>query len=145
MNIMSSRVASGSNLVQKIYEVTSSENSDSDCNEDYEDESSSVAPPTTTSSLSDNSTISRPRSGRSTALYNKFVQYGKARVQPGLLYFQSKFSNELSSSLAAFKAARLFVPSKVQEMKPDVTNINSLKSFTYVKHEHNFEHNRSNL
>ena len=56
-------------------------------------------------------------------LYNKFVQYGKARVQPGLLYFKSKFSNELSSSLAAFKAAHLFVPFKIQEMKSDIANV----------------------
>ena len=71
-------------------------------------------------------------SGRSTALYNKFVQYGKARVQPGLLYFKSKFSNELSSSLDAFKAARLFLPFKIQEMKPDIISINSLKSFNFL-------------
>ena len=72
----------------------------------------------------------------STTLYNKFVQYGKARVQPGLLYFQSKFSNELSNSLAAFKAVRLFVPSKIQEMKTDVAHINLLKSFTFLSDRH---------
>ena len=70
--------------------------------------------------------------GKSTTLYNKFVQYGKSRVQPGLLYFQSKFSNELSNSLAAFKAARLFVPSKIHEMKPNVAHIDLLKSFLFL-------------
>jgi len=50
--------------------------------------------------------------GTSTTLCNKLMQYGKARVQPGLLYFQSKFSN----SLAAFKAAHLFVPPRIQDL-----------------------------
>ena len=45
--------------------------------------------------------------GTSITLYNKLVQYGIVRVQPGLLYFQSKFSNELTNSLGALKAVRL--------------------------------------
>ena len=45
--------------------------------------------------------------GRSHELLNKFIQYGKARIQPGLQYFKAKFSNELSASLSAFKAALL--------------------------------------
>ena len=49
------------------------------------------------------------------------IQYGKAQIQPRLQYFQAKFSNELSVSLSAFKAARLFVPAKLKELKPDIT------------------------
>ena len=37
-------------------------------------------------------------SERSITLYNKFVKYGKAHVQPGLPYFKDKVTNELSST-----------------------------------------------
>ena len=73
--------------------------------------------------------------GRSTELLNKYIQYGKARIQPGLQYFQAKFSNELSVSLSAFKAARLFVPAKLKEMKPDITMVNSLMNFTFLNNQ----------
>ena len=67
--------------------------------------------------------------GRSHELLNKFIQYGKARIQPGLQYFKAKFSNEL---LSAFKAARLFVPAKLKEMKPDISIVNTLRHFTFL-------------
>ena len=70
--------------------------------------------------------------GRSHELLNKFIQYGKARIQPGLQYFKAKFSNELSASLSAFKAARLFVPAKLKEMKPDISIVNTLRHFTFL-------------
>ena len=70
--------------------------------------------------------------GRSTELLNKFMQYGKAQIQPGLQYFKTKFSNELSASLSAFKAACLFVPAKLKEMKPDITTVNTLRNFTFL-------------
>ena len=73
--------------------------------------------------------------GRSTELLNKFIQYGKARIQPGLKYFNAKFSNELFVSLSAFKAACLFVPAKLKEMKPDITIVNSLKNFTFLNNQ----------
>ena len=73
--------------------------------------------------------------GRSTELLNKYIQYGKARIQPGLQYFQAKISNELSVSLSAFKAARLFVPAKLKEMKPDITMVNSLMNFTFLNNQ----------
>ena len=73
--------------------------------------------------------------GRSTELLNKFIQYEKARIQPGLEYFQAKFSNELSVSLFAFKAGRLFVPAKLKEMKPDITIVNSLMNFTFLNNQ----------
>lgn len=62
----------GSNLIQKIYEVSSSENSEtSDCYEDYGDESSSttssVVVPTTSSCTSDTSTTVETRITRSLA------------------------------------------------------------------------------
>ena len=34
--------------------------------------------------------------------------------------------------MAAFKAARLFVPHKVDELKPDVSTIDGLKAFPFL-------------
>ena len=65
--------------------------------------------------------------GRSHELLNKFIQYGKARI-----HFKAKFPNELSASLSAFKAARLFVPAKLKEMKPDISIVNTLRHFTFL-------------
>ena len=69
---------------------------------------------------------------RSTALYNKVMQYLKAPVQPDSLDFNSKLSNEFSNSLDSFKAACLFVSSKIQEMKPNNANIIYLKALTFL-------------
>ena len=41
-------------------------------------------------------------------------------------------NNELSVSLSAFKAACLFVPVKLKEMKPDITIVNTLRNFTFL-------------
>ena len=38
-------------------------------------------------------------------------------------YFISKFQNELSDCVKAFKAAELFVPSKVAEMTPTTAEV----------------------
>ena len=51
---------------------------------------------------------------------------------PGLQYFKAMFSNELSASLSAFKAARLFVPAKLKETKPDISIVNTLQHFTFL-------------
>ena len=57
-------------------------------------------------------------------------EYGCSCVQPVLDYFQAKFSQDLESA-KAFNAARLFVPQKVNDMKPDANTINSLAAFPF--------------
>ena len=52
-------------------------------------------------------------------------------MKPGLDYFTSKFQNELSGYVRAFKAAQLFVPSKIAEMRPTAAEIDSLGSFPF--------------
>ena len=67
--------------------------------------------------------------------FQQFLHYGKSCVKPGLDYFTSKFQNDLSESVAAFKAAQLFIPSKVDEMQPTSTEVDSLNSFPFVDDE----------
>ena len=57
-----------------------------------------------------------------------------ALIKPGLQFFLDKFSMELRSSVAAFNAARLFLPRKVVELKPDVhvAAVDSLQAFPFL-------------
>ena len=43
-----------------------------------------------------------------TAQTQQFIQYGKSCVIPGLQYYTTKFTEDLSESVAAFKPASLF-------------------------------------
>ena len=53
-------------------------------------------------------------------------------MQPGLDYFLTKFTQDLSDSVAAFKAARLFVPQKVVEMQSKANAIDYLAVFPFL-------------
>ena len=56
-------------------------------------------------------------------------------VTPAYTYFKEKFDNDLKPILDAFKAACLFNHSKVNELKPAATDIDSLKSFPFLNSE----------
>ena len=56
-------------------------------------------------------------------------------MQPGLNYFNFKFFDDsapLSDSLAAFKAARLFIPHRLIEMEADVNSVDTLTAFPFL-------------
>lgn len=78
------------------------------------------------------SAISARFAGGNRARSQQFEQYGRLCVKPGLDYFVTKFTQDLSDSVAAFKAARLFVPQKVTEMQPDANAIDGLAVFPFV-------------
>ena len=64
----------------------------------------------------------------------QLIQYAKGCVQPAYKYFRAKLdssSGELKDIVLAFKAARYFVPSKLNELKPTATDIESLKLFPF--------------
>ena len=48
------------------------------------------------------------------------------------MYFKKKFDNDLKSVVNAFKAARYFSPSKVDELKPTAEDIDTLHSFPFL-------------
>ena len=67
--------------------------------------------------------------------YQQLQQHASKCVQPGLNYFNSKFFDDsapLSDSLAAFKAARLFVPHRLIEMEADVNSVDTLTAFPFL-------------
>ena len=49
--------------------------------------------------------------------------YATDCFRPGLQYFETNFGSDLSPPLSVFKAARLFSPMKVDEMKPVATDV----------------------
>ena len=71
-------------------------------------------------------------SGGSPVTVQQWVEYTNTCIKPGLQYFLDKFSQELSGSVAAFKAARLFLPQKVVELKPDAAAVDSLQAFPFL-------------
>ena len=47
-------------------------------------------------------------------------------------YFTTKFGNDLSKSVSAFKAAQLFLPRKVTETLPTAASVDELKAFPFL-------------
>ena len=75
--------------------------------------------------------IDQALSAGSPAILQQWVDYAKTCVRPGLQYFLDKLSQELSGSVAAFKAGCLFLPQKVVELKPDAAVVDSLQAFPF--------------
>ena len=69
--------------------------------------------------------------GGNTAAAQECLTYAWQCVEPGLKYFQTKFTEELKGTVAAFKAARLFLPHKIDEMKPDASEVDTLQAFPF--------------
>ena len=59
----------------------------------------------------------------------QLMMYAENCVTPAYLYFQSKFDNELKPVVEAFKATQYMSPSKVNELKPDSSDIDSMRIF----------------
>ena len=75
--------------------------------------------------------VARALSNGNPSHERQLLAYADSCVQPAYSYFRQKFEHDLKGCLDIFKAARLFSPSKFNEMKPTVTDIDSLKVFTF--------------
>ena len=62
----------------------------------------------------------------------QLMQYATSCIQPGLDYFANCKENSVKEPLACFKAARLFSPTKVEQMKPSVAEVNKLAVFPFL-------------
>ncbi len=56
-------------------------------------------------------------------LQQRLHTYASGCLRPGIQYFETKFGSDLSPPVSVFKAARLFSPMKVDEMKPVALSI----------------------
>lgn len=62
--------------------------------------------------------IAQTLAGGDHPTYQQLMAYAKQCVQPAYEYFEDKFTGGLGDVLSAFKAARLFCPSRVPELQP---------------------------
>lgn len=60
------------------------------------------------------------------------MQNASASVQPGLKCFMDCKTGSMKGSLDCYKAARLLLPHKVQEIQPSVSDVNSLCCFPFL-------------
>ena len=58
--------------------------------------------------------------------------YSRSCIQPGLDYFNNHLHSSLKTPLAAFKAALLLCPHKVNSLKPTSSDVDSLEIFPFI-------------
>ena len=75
--------------------------------------------------------VSRELSCGNAVTEQQLIAYGKACVNPAIQYYQQRLNDSMKIPMQAFKAARLFVPSKVQEMRIDAQVLDSLSVFPF--------------
>jgi hypothetical protein len=68
-------------------------------------------------------------------LQKQWVAYSIGCLQAGLDYFQNKLGNDSQLPVAAFKAARLFSPFKVNEIQPTAKDVDDLMAFPFLVDE----------
>jgi len=77
--------------------------------------------------------VAKQLSRGSHAAMQRFLNHAKTCVHPAHSYYKRQLSSSLKVALVAFKAARLFSPSKVQILKPTVEMIDTLTAFPFLK------------
>ena len=62
----------------------------------------------------------------------QLVNYANTCYPLAYSYFKEKFDVDLKNAMEAFKAARYFLPCKIDELRPSISDIDSLKSFPFL-------------
>ena len=68
-------------------------------------------------------------------VYNQPVAKAKAFINPGLQFFQRKFSQEFYESVSAFRSARLCCPVQVQQLRPTAASVEELRRFRFLDND----------
>ena len=61
----------------------------------------------------------------------QLTYFAKTCVEPAFAYFKTKFEGDLKPQVEAFKAARIFSPSKAKELQPTTSDVDELKCFSF--------------
>lgn len=67
-----------------------------------------------------------------TQVEQQLGDYALSCVQPGLDYYRECLAGCMKIPLAAFKAARLFCPFKINEMQPDFADVDNLSVLPFL-------------
>ena len=65
-------------------------------------------------------------------MYQQMMAQAKACIQPGLHFYQQKFSVQFHSTVRAFKAARLCCPVQVQHLNPTAAFLEEFRNFPFL-------------
>jgi hypothetical protein len=65
-------------------------------------------------------------------MYQQLMAQAKACIQPGLHFYQQKFSVQFHSTVRAFKAARLCCPVQVQHLNPTAASLEEFRNFPFL-------------
>ena len=76
--------------------------------------------------------VARTLCGGQAVSLQQWIEYDKSCLKSGLDYFHDKFKNDLSTSVEAFKAAQLFVPSKMMEMQITAVEVDTFEAFPFL-------------
>ena len=63
----------------------------------------------------------------------KLLNHAKTCVRPAHSYYKRQLKSSLKIPLKAFKAARLFSPTKVRTMEPSLSTVDTLAAFPFLK------------
>ena len=74
-----------------------------------------------------------------------WMLYASNCVKPGLDYFTVKFDGDLLHIVDAFHGARLFDPTKVNDLNPDTSTVEILRSFKFFNNDEIIENLKSEL
>ena len=77
------------------------------------------------------------------AAQQRIIDYAISCMQPGILYFQERFGDDTKHPVNIFKSARLFSPSKLNELRPIAADIDCLSIFQFLTGE--IEHLKEEL
>ena len=76
--------------------------------------------------------VAREIAGGNVVQFNRLMAQAKAYFQPGLQFFQQKFSVQFHDTVRAFKAACLACPVQVQTLNPTARSLEELRHFPFV-------------
>ena len=76
--------------------------------------------------------VARLFSDGNDALCKQLIAQGKACIQPGLRFYQEKFSGQFHGTVCVFKAARLCCPVQVQSQAPTAASLEEFRNFPFI-------------
>ena len=79
--------------------------------------------------------VAREIASGNVAIYNQLMAQAKACIQPGLNFYQHKFSVQFRETVRAFKAARFCCPVQVQALRPTAASLEELRNFPFLKND----------
>ena len=94
---------------------------------------SAVARAVAVDSYTNTVAVAREIANGNAALCSQLIARAKACIQPGLQFYQQKFSGQFYENVRAFKAACLCCPVQVQSQNPTAESLQEFRSFPFIK------------